>query len=414
MTHVHNAVADVAIVGAGAAGVAAGRTLHAEGLDVCLLEAADRVGGRAFASRDDLGVWLDHGCAWLHCADRNPLRRLADAHGIRYAGNPDLHFHLGGRWLDDVERAGVREYLDAAHEAVAAVGRAGRDVPAASVLSPEGPYAPVRDFLMTSINATPPERYSSADAWHEERTGEDWVTHDGLGRLIAALAEGLDITLERPVSVVAREGDSVRLDTSQGSVRAKVAIVTVSTGVLGAGTIGFDPSPPAARLQAFEQVPMGIAEKVGLRFDCDVLGFPGNSFLAIEHQGAIQGFHVHPGTPGLVTAYAGGAHGESLLDRPQAEAVDYVLSFLEYACDRRMRRHLRAAVRTGWRDNPWIRGSYSAAVPGGHAARAELARPLHERILFAGEATHPSAFTTCHGAWLSGERAAREALALLR
>ena len=73
---------DVVIVGAGAAGVGAGLELQARGVPFVILEAADRVGGRAFTDRASLpGPW-DQGCHWFHCADVNPLVAWADRLGV--------------------------------------------------------------------------------------------------------------------------------------------------------------------------------------------------------------------------------------------------------------------------------------------------------------------------------------------
>ncbi|HWU12843.1 MAG TPA: FAD-dependent oxidoreductase, partial [Caulobacter sp.] len=61
----------------------------------------------------------------------------------------------------------------------------------------------------------------------------------------------------------------------------------------------------------------------------------------------------------------------------------------------------------------WARGSYSHALPGRAGERAVLAAPVDGRLFFAGEASSPNAFSTAHGAWETGERAAREVLAAL-
>jgi monoamine oxidase len=63
---------DVVIVGAGSAGLAAARTLRAAGLSFKVVEAMNRIGGRAYTSSDHFGIPFDIGCAWLHAADRNP------------------------------------------------------------------------------------------------------------------------------------------------------------------------------------------------------------------------------------------------------------------------------------------------------------------------------------------------------
>ncbi len=64
---------------------------------------------------------------------------------------------------------------------------------------------------------------------------------------------------------------------------------------------------------------------------------------------------------------------------------------------------------TAWRGDPWVRGAYSAALPGQAHQRACLAEPLDERLYFAGEAASPDFFSTTHGAHLTGIRAARAA-----
>jgi monoamine oxidase len=75
---------DVVVIGAGAAGVGAGQALRARGLSFTILEAGDRVGGRAFTDTASLPVAWDQGCHWMHCADVNPLVAEADRVGTTY------------------------------------------------------------------------------------------------------------------------------------------------------------------------------------------------------------------------------------------------------------------------------------------------------------------------------------------
>ena len=413
MTTADEAVVDVVVVGAGAAGIAAARMLRARGRSVQVLEADTRIGGRARTTSADLGVAVDHGCAWLHCADINPLRELADRLGVRYGGNPDMHYHIGGRWLDAAECNALRSRLRAVDADLVQAGQRGRDVAAAELLDADDPWAPVRDYLLTAINAVPPERYATADAAAEERTGEDWIVRDGLGYLIVRLAEGLPIRCGCPVRALRCGANGVHVRCDNEAYRARAAIVTASTAVLTGGLIDFDPPLPPSRREALERVPLGVAEKIALRFDTAITGRPGNTYLAIERDGEVLGFHVQPQAEEVLLAYVGGARAEAVAERTAAANADYALGFLEHAFGPGVREHLAAVTSTAWCREPWIGGSYSAATPGGgYAARAEIARPLHERILFAGEATHPHHFTTAHGAWESGERAAAEALRL--
>src|ERR1700741_5016484 len=72
---------EVVVVGGGAAGIAAARTLHDAGVDCLLVEARDRLGGRAWTVTAEGGAPIDLGCGWLHSADRNPWREIAEARG---------------------------------------------------------------------------------------------------------------------------------------------------------------------------------------------------------------------------------------------------------------------------------------------------------------------------------------------
>src|SRR6202167_2594833 len=68
---------DVAIIGAGAAGLGAARTLEHSGLSIIVLEARDRVGGRGHTVMASPEVTFDLGCGWLHSAHRNPFVKIA-------------------------------------------------------------------------------------------------------------------------------------------------------------------------------------------------------------------------------------------------------------------------------------------------------------------------------------------------
>ncbi|MGE0565093.1 MAG: NAD(P)-binding protein, partial [Pseudolabrys sp.] len=72
---------EVVIVGGGAAGIGAARRLHDAGVNYLLVEARPRLGGRAYTFIDRSGFPLDHGCGWLHSADRNPWTAIAAAQG---------------------------------------------------------------------------------------------------------------------------------------------------------------------------------------------------------------------------------------------------------------------------------------------------------------------------------------------
>lgn len=402
------------MIGAGAAGIAAARTLAANGLSYRVLEAAGRSGGRACSDEAVPGAVFDRGCSWLHNADVNPLTKLADEHGIRYGGNTGRRFHLEGRFLDETECQAMKAHIEASLETVAAAGEAGRDVAAAEVLAPDS-HAGIVEYMINAYYGVPPSRFSTMEIAEEEGTGEDWVVWDGLGNLIERLARAVEITCNCPVRRIERSSGGVRVTSDRGELRAGAAIVTVSTGVLQAELIRFDPPLPDEKRAALEALPMGTLEKIAMVFDRDHFGLPPNTYLAVEKDGRILGFHHLGGDQPLLLAYSGGDRGAELARLGNADAVALALGHLEHAYGTNLAPHLLTTAHTRWVDEPWIRGGYSAARPGGgHARREVLARPLWDCLFFAGEATESHRFSTAHGAWCSGERAAREALTLLR
>jgi monoamine oxidase len=75
---------------------------------------------------------------------------------------------------------------------------------------------------------------------------------------------------------------------------------------------------------------------------------------------------------------------------------------------------IRGTLVTGWDNDPWAGGSYTAARPGAARQREVLASPVSPRLLFAGEACHAHHYGTIYGAWQSGVAAARHLIDTLR
>ena len=108
----HNAKAvassnpDVVIIGAGIAGITAAKSLEKAGVSFTVIEARDRIGGRAYTETSTFGVPFDHGCAWLHSADKNPLTKL-----IKRAGYQTLNEGINPAWMyHDGEELSNKEY----------------------------------------------------------------------------------------------------------------------------------------------------------------------------------------------------------------------------------------------------------------------------------------------------------------
>jgi monoamine oxidase len=414
---------DILVIGAGAAGIAAARAGLAAGRSVAVLEARDRLGGRAYTEGESLGAPFDHGAAWLHDAEHNPVRHLADGLGIALT-DTDANRHeitfIGDRPADAAE---MRAW-DAAwrHFEVTIRARAalpGTDIAAAEAAPQGGPFdASIAYWQGDIICAAPLAAMSLQDFAANLLQGRNLMPDGGLGALVARLGAGLPVVLEAPVTRLSWGGAWAVAEGPFGTLRARAAIVTLPTSLIAAESLRFDPPLPAETLQAAHDLPMGAGVKVALRAaGADRLGLP--PFAAIDRVIApgetMVTLRAWPFGRDHLVGFLGGPYAAALDAAGPAALHDAVMAEIVARFGADARRAFRpGAVVTGWLRDPWTRGLYSHARTGRAAARGALARPLAGgRLCFAGEACHATLAGTVGGAWLSGEEAARAALAAL-
>ena len=407
---------DVLVIGAGCAGIAAARALAARGRSCVVLEGGARVGGRAFTESASLGVPLDHGASWLHQADDNPLTPLARALGIALIDHDavrDRRLFAFGRFATASERHSFALAEDAFWAAVEAAALDGAPDRMAAEAAPRGGVwdATVAHWEGAQICAAELSRMSLHDFAATALDGPNLITRGGIGGLVAQLAEGLPIRLDAPVERLRWGSRGVTAEGAFGAVAAKAAIVTVSTGVLAAGGIAFDPPLPAATQAAIHALPLGLLTKITFRADHphapDLPPFA--SLRRAVSNGADRPMSWISrlfGDP-LMIAFCGGARAWEIAGDPaRAEAEARAEATAVFGA--RAAGALGHATITRWAEDPLFRGSYSHAVPGAQAARRTLASPLADgRLCFAGEACHPRFAATVAGAWDSGLAAAR-------
>lgn len=394
---------DLAIVGTGAAGIAAAREARKRGVQAIILEASERIGGRA-CTIDWRGHALDLGATWVHSADRNPLALLAEQLDVAIDRAPTP-------WRNQYKNLGYSEEEQAqswaAMEAFAKRLRAG--VPndrASEALEPGNEWNGFLEALNGYLNGTSLDKTSAADfmAFWDSSDSSNWRLPSGYGALVSGLAEGLDVRIGCAVRSIDWSGKGVRLGSDRGTIEASHAIVAVPTNILASGEITFTPSLDE-RLHDAAQLPLGRVEKLFLAPD-DPDSVPVNAHLVGNPRAADSGSYLlRPLGMPLIEGFFGGDWLEGLdLDDLAMKARDELGRLL----GSNFARQLSPVAQSNWKQRRFIRGSYSYALPGQHGARAALCASLDGPLAFAGEACSDDDYATVHGAWASGIAAVQQ------
>ncbi len=429
----------ILVIGAGMAGIAAARTLHDAGCVVTVLEARERIGGRTHTD-SSLGVDVDMGAAWIHGPTANPLVPLARQHGVCWGltdffnvhGGAVMAFHADGTPIDEAAYTEGIQYFPAGyahlHNSLLTV-KPGDDIRSMAYLLDRG--LPGQETLTGDAAAgfyyTSRVRIRYEDAadldqvdWRMGREyvklpGGDLLVYDGgFGRLVAGLADGLDIQTGVVVERIEYGEAGCTLRTNRGDFAADRVIVTVPLGVLKAGVIDFAPPLPAEKQTAIQRMGFGHYEKLALRFPHIFWPLAPHRFNYLSdadpplYMAWLNNAH-YTGEPVLIAYHAAGLaqHSNRWSDEKLiAGALETLRKMFGPDVPEPV-----AYVRSAWEADPFSRGSYSFAQVGmTEEDRAALAAPAGDRLFFAGEATHPHYWATVHGAYETGVRAAREVL----
>jgi monoamine oxidase len=424
--------ADVVIVGAGAAGIAAAAVLVDEGVNVRVLEARSRIGGRAWTLRHEhtraaieLGAEFVHGSARL-------TERLAVESGTLIADIAGDQWRAArGRFspIDDFfERVGrVMARLDAGREPDRTFGdamRARRD-------RGRGADARLARTFVQGFHAADVDEIGERALAAGGVPGDDEAAFrhgrlvTGYGPLLAHHARAcLDrVRFDSVVERVRwrRGGADVELRGAD-SVACRAVLLTVPLPLLQARTLRIEPEPPAWR-RALDSLAMGSVVRVTLVLRSRVWetietrrrGGPrtlaGLGFLHTPGSPFNIWWPAHPLREPVITGWSGGpparalaAHGD-----PQDAAIAALAGALGLP-PARLRREVVAGFTHDWDADPFSRGAYSYARAGGAEAAARLARPVARTLALAGEATSARESGTVEGALASGRRAARQVL----
>jgi monoamine oxidase len=402
---------DVAIVGAGAAGLAAAQALIRAGMRVCCLEARDRIGGRILTVHDATTP-IELGAEFVHGRPRE-IFELAERGGIEL-------YEQGGRFvklvedadgdsvLDDLVRSASEEhdetfqgFLDRSNYPAG-----DREQAAAYV---EGFNAARREVIGVASLAQ--------DRLAADRIDGDYSfrVREGYDAVIRALAAGVAVRLNSVVDAIGwRPGAvAVRLRSAE-TVRAQRVLITVPLGVLQAGAIRFDPEPEDT-LAAARVLRFGDAFRVTLLFDrayWDEIGETAGAGFVFSGEPVFPVWWTgRPVEACVITGWTAGAKADELLGLSESAVMALAVGTLSRILKTELPEP-RGAWFHDWHADPFARGAYSYVPAGGLPARRRLAEPVEDTLYFAGEATDLLGYGgTVHGAIASGRRAAGQILA---
>src|SRR3954468_19860897 len=404
--------ADIVVIGAGAAGIAAARRIMAANRRVIVVEASNQIGGRCQTDVSTFDVPLDRGARWMHNPDTNPMIKLARAGGLEITTAPTgQKIRIGRRNA----RAGeTEEFLAALVRANRAIDEASRkgDVSCASVLPKDlGDWAGTAEFVLgASFAGKDLKDVSVGDKARAQDRNTAIACRQGLGTLVAKLGEQVPLSLSTPANRVAWGSRDVTVQTPSGKIAARAAIITVSSNVLAAGNIKFDPDIPKRTLDAAAKLSLGSYDRIALQMPGNPLGLARDD-VVIEQSNSTRTalMYANMGGSSLCTIDVAGSFGRDLSAQGEAAMVAFAVEWLTKLFGSDAMAGVKKSGATRWNASPHALGAMSVAAPGAQPSRKILSEPIGA-IFLAGEATHETLWGTVDGAWESGERAAEAAL----
>ena len=414
------------MIGAGASGLVAARELSAAGLEVIVLEARDRIGGRIYTDHS-LGFPVELGAEFVH------------------GHSPDIFQLIDSARLDIAQVSGEMRrkrngvWGDSGH-VMAEVNHLFENMPSTE---PDQSFKQYIDRTRYStetkqlawdfvkgFHAAEPDRVSVHWLIHTTRAEEaidgetSYRLEHGYNLLINSITEAIDrehchILLETPVSEIVWKAGKVKVRAAGKDFSAPYAVITLPLAVLKSGTVCFAPELPKTKHMAMALLEMGPVIRVSLCFRSkfweEAPEMRNLSFLFTDDPHFPTWWTSNPLPYPILTGWAAAKHAHALHGKRNEQLVQTALDSLGNILElekTEILSHLERGLVHDWQADPYSGGAYSYIVTGGMGAPQALADSVEGTLFFAGEATNTQGHNgTVHGAIGSGRRAASEVLA---
>ena len=414
----------IIVIGAGLAGLVAAKTLQAQGHEVLVLEARDRIGGRISTSTKWPDMPLDLGATWIHGVKGNPLTQLAQSLQVKQIAtsyDSSITYNTAGKALSSAEDASLEKVRKQVLNAIKQAQNQASDRSIRAAIEPLFTQAsPATQRLINFIlSGNIEQEYAGSAAelsayWYDASkafAGQDALFAKGFHVITDYLAQGLSIKLGQAVQTIHWQSQPLRVITQHGEFKADQVLVTLPLGVLQAKRVQFLPDLPNSKQTAIAKLGMGVLNKCYLRFnkvfwptDVDWL-----EYIPSEHGKWTEwvSFMRSAKLP-ILLGFNAAERGKAIEAWTDQQIVSSAMQTLRTLYGTAIPDPVDYQI-TRWASDPFALGSYSYnAVGSTPSMRKELAKPLANTVFFAGEASETNYFSTAHGAYLSGLRAAQE------
>ncbi len=432
---------DVIVIGAGMAGLAAAKTLIQQGYQVMVLEARDRIGGRILTG-GRWGTSTELGGSWLHSSQVNPLMKIIKQEDIpviptQYRLTAPFNkfksmtiYQGDGKVLSESSKhknlellAQFSSYLTQHKQEFTdntSYADAIQQFITLKNLSPQDAryfdYF-IRDIITFDNGADPNHVSASATELiaSKEDLGPDLLfKRGGYLQLLKEMVKNVPVLLNQEVTNITYDQQGVEVQTTNHTYRSRYVVVTLPLGVLKANSVIFSPALPEEKIQAIKHLGVGTYNKAYLLFPEPfwdtksewLVFFPDERRRHQEFYEVLNyyKFYQQP----ILLVFMGGDFAKTMEKLSDKQTIAHIMQRLRSVYGASIPDPTSYTI-SRWGHDPYANGSY--LYPRIGATENEitaLAKPIAQRIFFAGEATSKDNYGTVHGAYTSGIDAAKE------